>query len=177
MINIDHKKIRKITGYTFVNQKRNPQSWLECALAFNESANILFRIEKQTTKGNIVTIFNAAISIELILKAILAAQNKSIKKIHNLRILSEDARVNLNDDQKYLLDYLTETIIWLKYPVPNSEEKWNEFHDVKFEELVIRSKAGNTFKVMANLKRIPSLENYKNLWDICLAKYDGLPAR
>lgn len=87
--------------------------------------------------------------------------------------MSEDAGFELDEDQKCLIDYLTETLIWLKYPTPNqkSKDKWDEFHDVLFEKLLIRLKVGSTYRTIANLKRIPSLDNYMSLWNICLAKY------
>lgn len=166
---IKDKEVREIIGYTFENEKRNSKSWYECALSFHECASMLYGAEKQTSRGAIATFFNAALSIELILKAILAAKKKNIPQKHNLRLLVEESGVKLNDNQYCMIDYLTEAIIWLKYPTPRKETQWDNFHDVIFEKFVIKIEPG---KKMANLDRIPSLDNYMMVWNIFLTKYE-----
>jgi len=82
------------------------------------------------------------------------------------------AEVELDEDQKYTLELLTEAIVWLaKYPAPKSEAKWDNFHDNILERHIVRSQSGNTHSTLANPKRFPSMENYTRIWEICLAKY------
>lgn len=169
---INRKKIRGITGYTHQRQLKNADSWYKGALSFHESAIVLYEAKERITEGFRVFIFNAALSIELILKGIITAKNKEIKHTHSIKVLAKDADIELNDNQICTLDLLTDIIMWLgRYPAPKTEEQWDKFHDTDFEKHIIRSKTGNTTRTMAHPERFPNLDNYMKIWEVCLTKY------
>ena len=68
---MDQKKIRQITQHTFANQQSNEDSWYGSAISFHEGAEIL---RQHTDSIRRVVLMNAALSIELLLKAIIVAK-------------------------------------------------------------------------------------------------------
>ena len=170
---VEKKKIREITGYTVENEEKNFESWYRCAIAFYDAAIVLYKNDEELTRANFAADFNAALSIEIMLKAIIVKQKKKLKMTHKLTELYSYVGIDLTMDQKYLVEYLTEAIIWFKYPVPKREEEWNRFYDEVFEALIIRYRNGNTFSTVANMERWPSLDNYLKLWDEIIEKYEN----
>ncbi|MBW1853754.1 MAG: HEPN domain-containing protein [Deltaproteobacteria bacterium] len=171
----DRKKIREKTGYTRQNQQDNADSWYTRSVSFHEASIILYEHKERLSGGIKLFQFNAALSLELIFKAILAAKKEKIKQTHVLRDLCTNAEVELDDDQKSTLGLLTENFLWVgRYPAPTSEAQWDNFHNNIIEEHIERSQSGNTFSMNRNQKRFPSMENYKRIWKICLAKYESV---
>ena len=169
------KDIRKIIGYTQQEQRDSPDLWYKNSLSFNEASSVLYENHESISSGFRIFVFNAALSIELILKAILAAKGEAIPQIHTLRQLCAKAEVDLDEDQKCTLDLLTESILWVgRYPSPKSEGQWDNFHDNIFEKHIVRQQSGNTHSTLANPKRFPSLENYTKIWRMCLVTYANI---
>lgn len=168
----DRKKIRNIIGYTHQEQLGNAELWYNSAISFNEASSVLYEYQEEISGELRIFVFNAALSLELVLKAILAAKREAIPTKHTLRELCTKAEVDLDEDQRCTLDLLTETIIWAgRYPCPKLEEQWDNYHDNIFEKHIDRQKTGNTISSIANPKRFPSLENYTRIWRSCLVKY------
>ena len=166
----DRKKIREIIEFTYQKQRDNADLWYRQSVSFHEASIVL-----DENKGRIhvrVFQFNAAISLELIFKAILVAKGKKLRTIHNLRELCKETEIALDEDQMLTLDLLTEGIIWLgRYPVPTSEEKWDNFQENIYAKQKVTSRSGNTGTVSANPKRFPSMDNYTRIWGTSLAQY------
>lgn len=173
---VEKKKIREITGYTLENEEKNFESWYRCAIAFYDAAIVLYKNKAELSRGAFAADFNAALSIEIMLKAIMVRKGMNYTPTHNLYSLFSKANISISDDQKYMIDYLTECIIWFKYPVPKNKDKdkaekqWDKFNDETFEGLVLRDQEGT---VRANRERLPSLDNYTKLWNILSDKYKG----
>ena len=169
------RKIRNIIGYTFQKQHDNADLWYKLSLSFYEVAIVLNDQKARLSNPLNMFLFNAAQSLELIFKAILVVKGNNFPKIHNLRKLCAEAEVILDEDQKITLDLLTENLLWLsKYPVPKSEAKWNDYQDNILEKHIVRFKFGNTYTSMANNKRFPTINNFKNIWEISLEKYERI---
>jgi HEPN domain-containing protein len=168
----DRKKIREIIGYTHQKQEDNADLWYKQSISFHEASIILYEHQERLSGALRMFQFNAALSLELIFKAILTAKGKTIPKIHLLGKLCTKAEVELDEHQKFTLDLLTESIMWLgRYPAPKSETQWDDFHDNIIEKHKIRLQSGNTHTTLANRKRFPSMENYTRIWGICRDKY------
>ncbi|MGD0022023.1 MAG: HEPN domain-containing protein [Smithellaceae bacterium] len=168
----DRKKIRKIIGYTHKKQLDNPDVWYKQSVSFHEASLVLYKHQECISGALRIFQYNAALSLELIFKAILAAKGGEIPLIHSLRELSAKADIELDEDQKFTLDLLTEIILWLgRYPAPKSGAQWDNYHDNIFEKHIVRSQSGTTHTTLANQKRLPSMENYTRIWEICLVKY------
>jgi len=166
------EKIRKITGYTFKNQLNDASLWFKQSLSFYEASIVLNEHKGSLSDPLNVFLFNASLSLELLFKAILVAKGVEVPKIHKLRILCNKAEVRLSEDQNFTLDLLTESLLWLsRYPAPQSEFDWNNYHDNILEKHIERSKSGNTYTSKANNKRFPSFENFNKIWEICLDEY------
>lgn len=171
----DRKKNREIIGYTRQKQLYNADLWYKNSLSFHDASIVLYEYQERVSGALRNFQFNAALSLELIFKAILAAKGKDIPQIHKLNDLCTKAEVELDEDHKYTLELLTEGIVWLaRYPSPKTEEQWDNFHDNILESHIVRSQAGNTHSTLANPKRFPSMENYKRIWGICLVKYESI---
>ena len=172
---MNNKEFRKITGYTHDKQKENHELWFNLAFSFNEAVKALNEVSDKTTDGKRVLFFNAGLSLELMMKAIIVYGNNKPDTTHNLRALSEQAELGLDNEQKYLLDMFTAIIVWLgRYPAPNKETDWDNYHDNILEKSIIRSNEGNTYRVMANPNRFPSLETYLEIWEVCMRKYEKI---
>jgi HEPN domain-containing protein len=97
---MDAKDIRRITGYTFSNQQSNQESWYTSARSFHEGAGVLGQHKDSIQGGMRVFLANAALSIELLLKAIIVAKGEIAPKTHELRTLARTAGVAITKKTK-----------------------------------------------------------------------------
>jgi HEPN domain-containing protein len=167
------KEVLEITGYTFANQGSKEESWYNSAISFHEGASILAQHKDSIQGGTRVFLVNVALSLELLLKAIIVAQGESAPRTHELRDLAVKAGVDFTESQKTTLELLEEIFKWRgRYPVPNKASDWDIYHDQIFERHVIRERVGNTSKTRANPETFPSIENSDALWTIVSRKWD-----
>jgi HEPN domain-containing protein len=159
---IDPKKIRKIVGYTQEAVSRNHDEWYKIATEFHEAAVVLYEHRNHFTR---VFAFNAGLSIELLLKAILIAKGMDARRTHNIGELAKLAQIELNEDQRCTADLLAAVVEWRgRYPAPTSERKWDDFHDSILERHVIKKQCGTVFATSADPKRFPNFNTYSTLW-------------
>ena len=164
---MDRKESRQITQYTFADQQSNKESWYSGAVSYYEGANVLWQHKDSIHGGMRVFLTNAALSIELLLKAIIVAKGRVAATNHKLPRLALDAGISVTENQVATLEFLGEVLKWSgRYPVPTKEEGWDHYYDVVHEKLVIREREGNVGRILANRERFPSIEVYKKLWDI-----------
>lgn len=172
---VDWKKYRESIGYTQAKVSKDAKAWHSLALGNHAAAELLNEFADRIPSDTRQFAFNAALSVELILKAILARKRIDIPSRsggHDLLALSDTALVALSDNQRRTLDLLTATIIWSgRYPAPNTETKWDEYQDVTFEAHVVRTTVGNVSSVMANRETFPDWNNYSKIWDICTTEF------
>jgi hypothetical protein len=172
---IDWKKYRESIGYTQARVSKDAKAWHSLALGYRAAAELLDEFRDRIPSDTRPFAFNAALSIELILKAILAQKCIGIPSRgdgHDLLVLSDKASVMLSDNQRRTLDLLTATIIWSgRYPAPNTKTKWDEYQDITFESHVVRTTIGNVSSVMANRDTFPDWNNYSKIWDVCVAEF------
>jgi len=69
---MDKKEIRQITQHTFASQQSNEDSWYRSAISFHEGAGILWQHADSIRGGALVALMNGALSIELLLKPLIA---------------------------------------------------------------------------------------------------------
>jgi HEPN domain-containing protein len=172
---IDWKKHRERVGYTQAKMSKDAGAWHRSALGYRAAAQILDEFSERIPSDTRPFAFNAALSLELILKAILARKLIDIPNReggHDLLVLSDKASVVLSENQRRTLDLFTATIVWSgRYPTPNTEAKWDEYQDVTFESHIVRSTVGNVSSAMANRDTFPDWNNYSKIWDICIAEF------
>jgi HEPN domain-containing protein len=156
---------------------KDTNAWYNLAIGYHRAAELLNEFCDRIPRDTRPFAFNAALSLEQILKAILARKKIDIPTRgngHDLLSLSELASLRLSDNQKKTLDLLTATIIWSgRYPAPNSESKWDEYQDFTFESHIIRTTVGNVSSVMANRETFPDWNNYEKIWALCITEYDN----
>lgn len=173
---VDWKKYRESIGYTQAKMSKNAKAWYALARGYHLAAELLNEFADRIPHDTRQFAFNAALSLELILKAILARKLIDIPNRnggHDLLGLSDLAFVPLTEHQRQTLDLLTATIIWSgRYPAPNKESKWDEYQDFTFESHIIRTTVGNVSSAMANRETFPDWNNYSKIWGICLAEYE-----
>jgi HEPN domain-containing protein len=168
---MDRKAVRKIVGLSFADQQTNEQSWLKSANSFHEGASLLGRHQDSISGGIRVFLLNAALSIELLLKAILVAGGKEAPGTHNLLELAHEAKVVYSRDQETTLKLLAEMLKWAgRYPVPKRENAWDHYYDQVLEPHVIREGTG----ARRNPKTFPSVENYEELWDLAKRRWNQI---
>jgi hypothetical protein len=176
---IDRKKIRKIIGYTHEKQISNPDLWYKKSLAFHEATTVLYEFKERIR--NRIYFYTAALSLELILKTISVMEGQDINdlKTHNLRTLCNRAEVQLNEDQMFLLYFFSESTIWFsRYPAPLLEEEWDNYQDNVFEKLIVRKRLDSSSGyTRVAPKRFPSIDNYNDIWEVCLTKCKSVSLR
>lgn len=164
---MERKEIREITGYTFANQRSKQESWYYSAISFHEGASILAQHKDSIQGGIRVLLVNVALSLELLLKAIIVVKGESAPPNHKLRSLAEKAGVDFTESQKATLELLAEILKWSgRYPVPNKASDWDTYHDQILDRHVIRERVGNTNLTRSNPETFPSVENCNELWTI-----------
>jgi HEPN domain-containing protein len=171
----DKKKIRETVGYTQKQLTADPAVWYRTAKSFNAAANLLHEFQSRVPGDSRPFVMNAALSLELILKSILAKNATTIPDGadgHNLCALCERAKVGLSEKQMTTLELLTETIIWAgRYPGPKNEKRWDDYQDRILEKHIVRSTKGNVSSTVANRETFPTWENYKKIWESCVAEF------
>ena len=174
----DLKKIREIVGYTRQRQVADADTWFGLAESFSLAAKLLHEFQERIPSDSRPFALNAAFSIELVLKSILAQKGLPIPdgaSGHDLCALCAKACVKLNEKQNSTLELLTSTIVWAgRYPGPKNEEQWDDYQDRVLEKHIIRSRRGNTFSVVANPETFPNWENYVRIWEACVAEFRGV---
>jgi HEPN domain-containing protein len=163
------KSVREIIGHTFGKSIANAKLWHELAVSYHEAAKIL-HVHNKSVEANISVVahFNGALSLELMLKAILVAKGRTMKFTHKLKGLAKDAEIEISENQKMTLELLSEVLEWRgRYPVPTKEEKWDNYHDNIYEKHKIRTRKGNVGITRSNPETFPNLENYLKIWEIC----------
>jgi hypothetical protein len=175
---IDWKKYRENIGYTQAKVSKDAKAWHALALGYHRAAELLNEFSDRIPRDTRPFAFNTALSIELILKAILAKKLVDIPNRiggHDLLSLSDMAMVPISENQKKTLDLLTATIIWSgRYPAPNTASKWDEYQDFTFESHVVRTRVGNVSSVMANRDTFPDWNNYSKIWNACITEYEKI---
>src|SRR5712691_2511756 len=97
---IDRKKIRETIGYTRERQVANSATWYSLANAFHAAAKVLHDFRDRIPNDSRPFALNAAYSIELVLKGILAQKRAAIPDDgggHDLCSLCVKAKVGLSD--------------------------------------------------------------------------------
>lgn len=170
------KRTREILGLTRQRQIANAGGWYSLAKSFHAAAKVLNEFQDRIPSDSRPFAFNAALSVELIFKAVLAQKQLTIpsgQKGHDLRALCTVACVVLNEQQMITLELMTEEIIWAaRYPAPNTEERMDDYHDRIFPKHVVRSRTANVTSVRANPETFPNWENYTKIWSVCVAELD-----
>lgn len=162
----DRKKIRAVAGFTFSRHGSDPENWYRLACSFNEVAALINAESKSSM--SVPYHYNAALSIELLLKAITHAQSQALQKNHNLVEKAKSCGIDFTYDQLCTLELFSEIIIWSgRYPTPKSEEFWDKYHDEVLEKHITRE----TFRTSINRDRFPIFENYQKIWEKCAAVY------
>jgi len=168
----NRKEIRNAIGWTYQRQLADPLGWYKEALDFHKAAIAIHQHEGHFTR---TFAFNAGLSLELALKAILAAQHVEIPATHKLVELANLAKIELEINHRDTLEIFAVLIEWAgRYPAPTAEQKWDDFHDRILESQTIRRTSGNQCKVLADRTRFPNLENYNRLWRLCQQKFGEL---
>jgi HEPN domain-containing protein len=167
------RETRELVGLIFAKVESEPKKWMTRAREFRDAAVLI--VEAKSGSLSFPYYYNAALSLELSLKAILVAQKKKYQAIHRLKDLSDAAGVKVEKDQEKTLELLSESLIWLgRYPIPKSEGQWNNFHDVLFPKHKIVEKEGKVNRVIKNEKTFPTLKNYLAIWNLFESEYSSL---
>jgi len=168
---ISKKRIREITGYTHEEIGSDPECWIRMARLFKRAADLIATQDEYSPP--LPFYYNAGVSLELTTKAIVLAKNIEIKPVHNLNNLVKLVDVEISSNQEITLELLSEMVVWAgRYPIPKTEEHWNNYHDVILDRHKINSQQGKMGSVLANQECFPTLENYHCLWQLLNQAYE-----
>jgi HEPN domain len=166
------QRIRESIGYTVATQSADPSAWHGGALAFHDASLVLHASLDQISQGIRVFTLNAALSLELALKAILAAQGRQIPHTHDLRILADAADLLFTEAQCDTLELLTAAFLWVgRYPAPSKTKEWDRYHDHVLPKFRVHSRKRNVGRTMVDPRSFPTLDNYEAIWATCCDCY------
>lgn len=172
-MSLSKKEARDISGFTFSNTGSDSENWASRARAFKNAAELIANTAESSPP--IPYYFNAGLSLELILKAIVTARKIPFDKNHDLNSLYALTEIELTEDQKCTLELLSAIIIWSgRYPTPKNEGNWNNYYDIILEKHIVRNHEGNTGSTLVNRARFPNLGNYLVIWDKFESTYISL---
>ena len=109
-----------------MTQDEHIKYWLDSAQHDFDTLNTLFQSGKYDW-----SLFIGHIVLEKVLKAVYVRNNENRipPKVHNLVRLAELSQINIDDDQKFLLDGINDFNIEVRYP-----EYKNEFYKICTKE-------------------------------------------
>ena len=172
-MNSKRRETRELVGFTFAKVDSESENWMTRAREFKDAAVLI--VEAKSGSLSLPYYYNAALSLELSLKAILVSRKKEYQAIHRLKDLSDAAGVKVEKDQEKTLELLSESLSWLgRYPVPKSEGQWNNFHDVLLPKHKVVEREGKVGRVMKNKKTFPTLNNYLAIWNLFESEYSSI---
>ena len=175
---MDRAKVREIAGFTYSREKRKASSWYSCANSFYMATIVLGDNINTIDAGIKVFRLNAALSIELLLKAIIVATRNEVCKTHSLPELAKKAEVPFSAAQQSTLKLLSAILIWRgTYPVPTSEEMWNVFFDDILEEHIIRERNGKVYTALKRRETFPTNENIEKIWKLTHQRWDAVQVK
>lgn len=142
---IDRRSSKDFWDNQHLLHLKNPRSWILMAESLKRAADILWEKceqdfkNRQTLKvgdecqpyvGHIAMMLYG-LCIENHVKSILVSRNRILdekgrlkEKTHDLLKLLEKGGVNLDNDEKYLIERLEQFVIWAgRYPIPLEAEK------------------------------------------------------
>lgn len=175
---MSHKqqKTRELVGFTFAKAEAGPEGWMTRAREFKDAAVLI--VEANSGSLSFPYYYNAALSLELSLKAILVAREKENRMTHRLQDLNDEAGITIEQDQEATLELLSELLIWLgRYPVPKNEGQWNNFHDVLLPKHKVMEQNGTVGRVIKNENTFPTLKNYLAIWSLYESEYFTIAPR
>ena len=160
---MSQKEVREFVGYTFLNVEKNPSNWFKLARQFNEVALVIDHLKQDGLSQ--AYLYNAGLSLELSLKAILILKTKSFKRDHSLIDLAKAAEIPITRDQECTLELITEIIKWAgRYPVPKKSSHWDDWHDKVLSKHLVRHTNKNGGGVTKIESRFPTHKNCQALW-------------
>ena len=172
---ITRQRVREIIGFTFDETGNDAPNWANLARAFQLAAVKL--AEDHDSSPPIPYYFNAALSLELLLKAICVARGQQPAHTHDLSKLRKQLELPISNDHECTLELLSESLIWsARYPTPNHVGEWDQYFDSVLEKHVIRQRNGNVGSTMIHRGRFPTLENYLALWEQFKKAYEAAMA-
>lgn len=175
---MDRANCREIAGLKYSSAKMSASSWYRLANSFYTATTVLGDNINNIDAGISVFLFNAALSIELLLKTIIVATKNEVRKTHSLRELATDAEVSFSAAQQSTLELLTAILIWRgRYPVPTSEENWNNFYDDILEKHIIRERKGKVYSTLKRPETFPTNENIEKIWKVAHQRWDVVLAK
>jgi|GEM_PF-2478805 len=114
---------------------------------------------------------NAALSIELLLKAIGKILDRPEQHHHRLNVLCEHVGMQISNDMAAILDIFTESIYWSgRYPVPKDVQTWENSLNIKSSLYSITTVEEFSFWKPIP-ERMPNLENYEKIWSYLNSYY------
>lgn len=103
----------------------------------------------------------AGMATEVLLKGIACALDNPASNTHHLRKLADHVGIELTDDEKVLLDVMSEHIIWAgRYTAPKHETDWQKVWELQDKQ---RRKSGSLVD-FENPSRTVAVGTFRQLW-------------
>ena len=167
----------------FDHLSKEPQYWLNKATALRSAAGSIWYCLEIAKPADIADAIGGetqidfssgswqvyrmlcGMSLELLYKAIIVAQNDPVPASHNLLFLAEKAGCHVTRKNAGILELLTECIIWEgRYPVPKDHPKIEKFVFLHYENLFYKERTDNSV-VLKPIEPNPlDWINYSELW-------------
>src|SRR4051794_10711215 len=155
---------RGAAGPPFEPRLEDPGLWYERAVRFREAAAVLHEACARREELLPVMLYNAAVSLDLLLAAILAERGEP-QDHHDLGRMAERVGVRLAEERRAALGLFSDVLVRFgRYRAPGG----GEARDASGEEV-------GTVRVLerpgADGRRPPSFADYLDLWELLAKEY------
>lgn len=175
---MDRANFREIAGFTYSLEKMNASSWYSCANSFHMATMVLGDNINTIDLGIRVFLLNAALSIELLLKAIIVATRNEVHETHSLPKLAKEAEVPFSAAQQSTLELLSEILIWRgRYPVPTKAETWNHYYDHTLPKHIVQKTKERVYRTMKKPETFPTNENIEKIWKLAHQRWEAVQVK
>jgi hypothetical protein len=100
-------------------------------------------------------------ALEVLLKGIAVGLDSPTKRIHNLSVLADHIGVSLSDDERILVDVMSEHVFWAgRYTAPRKSVDWIRAWELRDKQ----TRRGGSLAEMEIPTRTFSIGNFRSLW-------------
>jgi hypothetical protein len=103
----------------------------------------------------------AGMALEVLLKGIARGLDRPAKPIHNLNDLASHVGIGVTQDERVILDAMSEHIYWAgRYPAPRKAEDWQRVWRLRGEQI----RSSGKLSEMEIAERAITIGSFRRLW-------------
>lgn len=155
--------------FAVTKDRSHRNHWYNRARELHAAAEALWRAE---TVSRSVYYMLCGLALEVIMKGIIASRGEAPPTKHDLNVLADHTKVKRNKEERLLLHFLTESVLWAgRYPIPkDADDKKLEDYSALARSVMEKPAAAGT--MLIERSGATDWENFDELWRKYAAEFD-----